>query len=359
MTAQHKHGKTRGRRRVIGAAVGVSTVATALTAVGGGSASAATTATWDRVAECESSGDWNINTGNGYYGGLQFSQSTWKAYGGTVYASRADRATKDQQIAIAEKVLEGQGPGAWPVCSVRAGLQRGQDAPSLGALASPAKPRASVPANPGAASTRAAAAVAYAVGKIGPAPYLYGGNGPTRFDCSGLTSQAWLSAGVRIPRTAAGQLRGLPRVPLASVRPGDLVVYTFDSYADHVAIYVGNGHVVDTASHHPNGGVGYSNLRRAGGTIAGVVRPAGAVGTVPRAHPVPKADIRPDTRADTRKASAGKYTVVVGDTLWDIARAHGINDWHDLYAANKDRIKDPHWIYPGQVLRVPGGVSSA
>ncbi|HEX6380498.1 MAG TPA: transglycosylase family protein, partial [Acidimicrobiia bacterium] len=81
-----------------------------------GSASAATASEWDTVAQCESGGNWSINTGNGYYGGLQFSASTWAAYGGTQYASTADQASKAQQIAVAEKVLAGQGKGAWPVC---------------------------------------------------------------------------------------------------------------------------------------------------------------------------------------------------------------------------------------------------
>ena len=71
---------------------------------------------WDAVALCESGGDWSINTGNGYYGGLQFSPSTWEAYGGLAYAPRADLATRAEQIAVAEKVLAGQGPGAWPTC---------------------------------------------------------------------------------------------------------------------------------------------------------------------------------------------------------------------------------------------------
>ena len=71
---------------------------------------------WDQVAQCESSGNWSINTGNGFYGGLQFTKSTWQGYGGGKYASTADKATKSQQIAIAEKVLAGQGAGAWPNC---------------------------------------------------------------------------------------------------------------------------------------------------------------------------------------------------------------------------------------------------
>ncbi len=79
---------------------------------------------WDRVASCESGGRWHINTGNGYYGGLQFSGSTWSGYHGGFYASRADLATRLEQIAVAQRVLAAQGPGAWPVCSIRAGLTR-------------------------------------------------------------------------------------------------------------------------------------------------------------------------------------------------------------------------------------------
>lgn len=85
-------------------------------------ADAASEATWDRVAQCESGGVWSINTGNGYYGGLQFAHSTWKSHGGKGYAHQASKA---EQIRIAEKVLRSQGPGAWPVCGRKAGLARG------------------------------------------------------------------------------------------------------------------------------------------------------------------------------------------------------------------------------------------
>jgi hypothetical protein len=71
---------------------------------------------WTGVAMCESSGNWSINTGNGYFGGLQFSPSTWASFGGLAYAPRADLATQGEQIAVAEKVLAVQGPGAWPTC---------------------------------------------------------------------------------------------------------------------------------------------------------------------------------------------------------------------------------------------------
>ena len=95
---------------------GVAGVAVAAPLMASGTASAATDSEWDAVAQCESGGDWSINTGNGYYGGLQFSASSWAGAGGTRYAPLPHQATKAQQIEIAEKVLAGQGKGAWPVC---------------------------------------------------------------------------------------------------------------------------------------------------------------------------------------------------------------------------------------------------
>ena len=103
----------------------------AIPLIGAGTAHAADVATWNKVAACESTDNWSINTGNGFYGGLQFTQSTWEAYGGTAYARRADLATRDQQIAVAEKVLDGQGPHAWPACSAKAGLTRGGGTPDV------------------------------------------------------------------------------------------------------------------------------------------------------------------------------------------------------------------------------------
>ena len=76
---------------------------------------------WDALAQCESGGRWNVSTGNGYYGGVQFDQSTWERQGGLRYAPRADLATREEQIAIAEVTRARQGWGAWPVCSGSAG----------------------------------------------------------------------------------------------------------------------------------------------------------------------------------------------------------------------------------------------
>ncbi|GGM04927.1 transglycosylase [Streptomyces fumigatiscleroticus] len=114
-SSKGKHRRPSKAVRAI-AVAGVTGAAVAAPLMAAGNASAATTSEWDTVAQCESGGNWSINTGNGYYGGLQFSASTWAAYGGTQYASTADQATKAQQIQVAEKVLAAQGKGAWPVC---------------------------------------------------------------------------------------------------------------------------------------------------------------------------------------------------------------------------------------------------
>jgi nucleoid-associated protein YgaU len=79
---------------------------------------------WDAIAQCESSGNWGINTGNGYSGGLQFTQGTWASNGGTQYAGSAHQATRAQQIAVAERVLKSQGIKAWPTCGARSGSTR-------------------------------------------------------------------------------------------------------------------------------------------------------------------------------------------------------------------------------------------
>ncbi|EYT82408.1 MULTISPECIES: transglycosylase family protein [unclassified Streptomyces] len=106
-----RHSRRRGLRGAL-----LVTVTTA--ALAGGPAAAASpfgtrTADWDSIAACESGGDWNANTGNGYYGGLQFAQSSWIAAGGLQYAPRADLATRREQIAVARRLAALQGMSAW------------------------------------------------------------------------------------------------------------------------------------------------------------------------------------------------------------------------------------------------------
>jgi resuscitation-promoting factor RpfA len=114
-------GRTIARTVVVGAVAGAPLLAI------GPAAQAAPGSTWDRVAQCESGGRWNTNTGNGYHGGLQFSPSTWKSFGGGEFASKAHQASRAEQIVVAERVLAAQGWNAWPSCSRKA-KARGQAA---------------------------------------------------------------------------------------------------------------------------------------------------------------------------------------------------------------------------------------
>lgn len=120
-----KHRGTTSTGRKIARVALTGAVAAAPFAMTVQAASAAPQQTWDKVAQCEGSGNWKTNTGNGFQGGLQFTPSTWKAYGGTQYAPNANQASREQQIAVAERVLQAQGPNAWPVCSKKAGLTKG------------------------------------------------------------------------------------------------------------------------------------------------------------------------------------------------------------------------------------------
>jgi hypothetical protein len=230
-TAKHRAPSRFGgqvRRRVLG----VTTAgAAAFAGVGLTAPAAQAQSVWDRVAACESGGNWHINTGNGYYGGLQFAHSTWVGFGGQKYATYAHQATKAQQIAIAQKVLAVQGPGAWPVCSVRAGLTRANGGASGGgtytAPASRSNPRSSAPAAPrvwsGVPVTKFVSARTAANVRSGPGTgYRVVGTLARGTKVSGTQSGGWVkigegrfvgvsvlsngSAPAAAPRAAAGKL---------------------------------------------------------------------------------------------------------------------------------------------------------
>ncbi|WP_219419746.1 LysM peptidoglycan-binding domain-containing protein [Pseudonocardia nigra] len=117
-----------------------------------GTANAAPDSVWDKLAQCESGGNWQINTGNGYYGGLQFNPRTWRAFGGSGMPHQASRA---EQIAVAERTLAKQGWNAWPACSRKMGLR--------GYSAEPTKVRASAPVAAPAPAARAKNGADYTV----------------------------------------------------------------------------------------------------------------------------------------------------------------------------------------------------
>jgi cell wall-associated NlpC family hydrolase len=164
-----------------------------------GHASAASDGQWDRVARCESGGNWAINTGNGYQGGLQFAPATWSANGGGQYAPAAQLATKDQQIAVAERVLAHQGRGAWPVCgsplsgATPRNVPSGPPAPADAPLApDPDQAAAANAPAPGPVDdTAGQAELVTLIHRVSGTPYVWGGDSPEGTDCSGLAS--WVS----------------------------------------------------------------------------------------------------------------------------------------------------------------------
>ena len=162
---------TAARRGATLAAVSIAGVALSASAAKAAIPSAAAPAsTWDSLAQCESGGNWGINTGNGYSGGLQFSPSTWAAYGGTGSAANASR---EQQIAVAEKVQAGQGWGAWPACAAKLGLTGGAVAPqstSLAPASVPAPTQAQVQAPVRTAAPAVAAPAAPAARHVAAVP---------------------------------------------------------------------------------------------------------------------------------------------------------------------------------------------
>ena len=128
MSGRHRKptntGRTVAKFALTGAVLGVTGVAFS------GTAAAAPDSDWDRLSQCESGGNWAINTGNGYQGGLQFSPSTWSGHGGGEFAPTAEQATREEQIVVAERVLASQGKGAWPTCGVGLSGHTPRTAPS-------------------------------------------------------------------------------------------------------------------------------------------------------------------------------------------------------------------------------------
>lgn len=207
-------------------------------------ASAASTDTWDALAQCESGGNWSINTGNGYKGGLQFSSSTWKAYGGT---GSANNASKAEQIRVAEKVKAGQGWGAWPACSAKLGLSGGKGA----------------------------------VAKTEPAPVKK----------SSSSSYA----------PTASKSTATKKYQKSSYAPKSVPAKNFASSGKRAATPAANAPTVNV------------NV----------------------------------------KDSGKNYTVQSGDTLFTIAQAQGLDNWHDLFSLNRGELPNANLIFAGQSLDLP------
>ncbi len=309
--------------------VGVTGAGIALPLLGASGAHAADTATWDKVAQCESGGVWSAASGNGYYGGLQLTQELWDTYGGAAYASRPDLASRSQQIAVAQSILDARGPDQWSSCAVSAGLAEDGRAPEV---------------DPGSVATPS------------PAPSDADGSSDP-WDSSG-------SSGTHDDPDSAGQQRDEPgdepsdpapspdatdpgRSGDASTSPEPSDPSTpsdpatpddRDGGPSQSADPSDGGSRPDTtgtpqetpAKGKHRGGAGDDEDRPAGGRHAS----------------------RGDDAHRTGPAADGDYTVRPGDTLSAIAQAHRLpGGWAALYEGNEGVIgSDADLIKPGQLL---------
>ncbi|MCX5283798.1 transglycosylase family protein [Streptomyces sp. NBC_00198] len=301
-------------------AAGVTGSAIAIPLLGASSASAADGTTWDRVAECESGGAWSADSGNGYYGGLQLTQDNWERYGGLEYARSADQASRSQQIAVAEKVLDGQGLVAWPTCGPLSGLSKdsagvdvdtgmgdgaSDDAGDSGSSGLSTSPSAS----PSTESSRSS-------------------------DSSGASDTASPKA------TESGTKSGGSQDANSSDKS--------DKSTSDASESDKSGR--SDASSEPSGDASTAAGRHRGGSAdedgADAATDSRTDGTAGR-HASRGSD-------DARDAGDGTYVVRSGDSLWKIADALDVTGgWADLYAANEKTVGiDPDLILPGQSLAV-------
>ncbi|MER5550160.1 transglycosylase family protein [Streptomyces sp. NPDC002793] len=310
-SATGRHRRPRQAPAIVVAA-GVTGSAIAIPLLGAGSAQAADASTWDRVAECESGGMWSADLGNGYYGGLQLSEDTWSDYGGTDYASRADLASRSQQIAVAEKVLADKGPQAWSSCSVISGLAVDEGLPGVDPGDEPSAEPSDTATPSGTPSPEASDAEDETAGAEdeSDASEAPEGSGDAEGGADEDTTEDSTDRG------EAGASPSATPSPEASGTPGDSK---------------GDG----------------AN----GGKHRGTPAPEADAGSGPDAG---RDSGRHASRGDSgaREGAEGTYTVRDGDNLWAIADAQELSGgWSALYEANKDELgSDPDLILPGQSL---------
>ncbi|MFZ4274367.1 transglycosylase family protein [Streptomyces arboris] len=336
-SANGRHRRPRQAPAIVVAA-GVTGSAIAIPLLGAAGAHAADATTWDRVAECESGGMWSADLGNGYYGGLQFSQETWSAYGGDAFAERADLASRSQQISVAEKVLDDKGPQAWPSCAVISGLAVDGSLPGVDPGTAPST-------DPTQDPTTAPADEADEKSEAGGS----GNTGSTgNTGNTGTTDSTGKKDG-----TGKGEKKSGSDTLDPSAKPSA-------SPATGKTGTPGSPDASQPSTSAPDASQGAD---RTAGKHRGAPAPEGT-GAVGQGDG-PRESGRHASRGegDARDGSAvtgGGYTVQPGDNLWAIADAQELpQGWTGLYEANKDLLgSDPDLILPGQSLDLGLGQSA-
>ncbi|MEU5093891.1 transglycosylase family protein [Streptomyces sp. NPDC020996] len=322
-------------------AAGVTGSAIAIPLLGASAASAADGSTWDKVAECETGGSWSENSGDGFYGGLRLSQEDWEKYGGLDYAPSADLASRNQQIAVAEKILADQGAGAFHTCGLTAGLDKDKGAAdidtgiaddssdSTGVTDSTGLSNGSSGASGDASGdTSGTASPSDAPSHASASPGASKGSSSTTDKPAKSDKSASPSASPSVSRTSDGS-------PDETAESDD---------TDNSEQMVGSWSLVDTGSLDVGSGVG-------GDTGTGRHR-GGSADEAANGRSMEASSGRHAARTDADDGDA--YTVHAGDTLASVADTLDVEGgWRELYALNKKAIgADPSHIVPGQTLRV-------
>ncbi|MET7732791.1 transglycosylase family protein [Streptomyces sp. NPDC005402] len=304
-------------------AAGVTGSAIAIPLLGATGASAATGTTWDHVAECESGGSWSANDGNGYYGGLQMSQENWEKYGGLEYAETADLASRSQQIAVAEKLLDDQGIAAWPTCGLLGGLSKDSSSADVDTGVGSGTP---------SASASGSSATSDSSGSSGSS------NSSGSEESSGLLDALDGSSATPSPSaTPSGDDDGAAKSDKKNSSESK------DS-ATKDARPSGSSPVVS-----PEEGEADKSWQE--GSSSALVD-VGALGSGKHRGGSAEESATKSTASPSAGRHAATYTVQEGDSLVSIADSLGLDGgWRALYAENKDRIgADPSNIVAGQTL---------
>ncbi|MET7691950.1 transglycosylase family protein [Streptomyces sp. NPDC005483] len=302
-------------------AAGVTGSAIAIPLLGATGASAATGTTWDHVAECESGGSWSANDGNGYYGGLQMSQENWEKYGGLEYAETADLASRNQQIAVAEKLLADQGIAAWPTCGLLSGLSKDSSSADVDTGLGSGTPSAS------------ASGSSESSGSSGSS------NSSGSEESSGLLDALDGSSATPSPSaTPSGKGAGSAKPDKKNSSESSDSATKDAQASDSSPVVSPEGDEVDKSWQE--------------GSSSALVD-VGALGSGKH-----RGDSAEEVATKSTASSAGgrhaaaTYVVQEGDSLASIADSLGLDGgWRALYAENKDRIGvDPSNITAGQTL---------
>ncbi|GGY71928.1 peptidoglycan-binding protein LysM [Streptomyces olivaceoviridis] len=339
-------------------AAGVTGSAIAIPLLGAASANAADGTTWDKVAECESGGSWSADTGNGYYGGLQISQEDWNAYGGGQYAASPDQASRNQQIAVAEKILADKGTTPWATCALLSGLTEDSGATHVDT---------GVGGSGGSGGSSGSGKTSGSAGNSGTS----GGSGSSgNSDSSGLPDSSPSADTDSDTNSGSGNGSSSDKATTPSAKPDkDAGAPTGSKGTDtpksdkSTAPDTGSPRGADSSpTAAPDTGI-EDNPQQAAGSWSLV--DTGSLGG--GRHRGASADESGTDESVTNGQSASSsgrhasreadtYTVRQGDTLASIADSLDVDGgWRALYAGNKKSIgADPNHISAGQTLDVEG-----